>query len=103
MVPGTMKIVWDNSPHRGFHGTYRILFTDDGSRGSTPRHMSVLGEAFLMDFFVVDLLDQEKAWDRRRADADALLRDLHEKEGPPFVLVLTTINITEELFQSLRG
>jgi hypothetical protein len=32
MVPETMKIVWDNSPHRGFHGTYRILFTDDGSR-----------------------------------------------------------------------
>jgi len=29
MVPGTMKTVWDNSPHRGFHGTYRILFTDD--------------------------------------------------------------------------
>ena len=103
MVPGTIKIVWENSPHRGFHGTYRILFTDDGSRGSTPRQMSVLGEAFLKDFFVVDLFDLKMAWDRRRADADAWLRDLHEKEGPPFVLVLTPINITEELFESLRG
>jgi hypothetical protein len=99
MVPGTIKIVWENSPHRGFHGTYRILFTDDGSRGSTPRQMSVL----LKDFFVVDLFDLKMAWDRRRADADAWLRDLHEKEGPPFVLVLTPINITEELFESLRG